>query len=295
MSEPQILNEIPPPVKTQEQLFEEKVNKYVEQNNPKVTILTPCYNGLCQVNYVHSLMSTIHLFQYFKIPLQVEFCKNDSLIPRARNNLVAKALYDPKTTHAMFIDADIQWNPIDLIKILISEKSVIGGAYPLKNYNWQKILPDQNGEQNKIKELIQRKNNSGLKDIISDEHMIRSNLLSYNINYAETENTVVKNLVRVNHLATGFLSIKREVFEKMIEAYPSSKYTDDVHFLTEEENKFAYSFFDCGVEDGHYLSEDWIFCSKWNKMGGSVWLDVSISLIHIGNENFSGSFLSTII
>jgi hypothetical protein len=283
--------------KTKEQLFEEKVNNFVLEKNPKVVILTPCYGGLCHINYVHALITTINLFQYFKIPLHVEFCKNDSLIPRARNNLVAKSLFDEKMTHFIFIDADIQWNPIDIIKLLIADKCIIGGAYPLRSYNWSKILPDQNGDpnQNKVKAMIDRKNNSVLKNIMNDESMIRSNLLEYNINYAEKENNIVQNLIKVKHLATGFLVIKREVFEKMMIAYPSTKYHDDIKFLTEEENKYAYAFFDCGVEEGHYFSEDWMFCSRWTKMGGSIWLDVSINLTHIGNENFVGSYISSII
>ena len=89
--------------------------------------------------------------------------------------------------------------------------------------------------------------------------------------------------------------IKREVLEKMIEAYPSTKYVDDVSFLKQEENKFAYALFDCGVEDGHYYSEDWLFCSRYLKMGGSVWLDISINLTHTGVETFSGSFMSTLV
>jgi len=292
-----IMNEMETETKTEkskQELLEEKIHTYISEKNPNVYILTPCYGGMCHVNYIHALMTTINLFQYFKIPLQIEFCKNDSLVPRARNNLVAKALNNPNTTHIVFIDADIQWNPIDLIKLIVADKYIIGGAYPLKKYYWEKIIPDASNE-NKIKSIIDRKNNSVLKPFMSDENMIISNLLKYNINYIEKENTIVENLIKVKHLATGFMVIKREVFEKMILAYPSTKYTDDIQFLSEEENKYAYALFDCGVEEGHYFSEDWMFCSRWSKMNGSIWLDISVNLTHIGTENYTGSFVSTII
>jgi len=287
-----VMNETSPE-KTKQQLLEEKIQTYVAEHKPNVFILTPCYGGVCHVNYVVALMNTINLFQYFKIPIQIEFCKNDSLVPRARNNLVAKALSSEKTTHIVFIDADIQWNPIDIIKLILADKCLIGGAYPLKQYNWDKIIPDSTNE-NKIKTILDKKNNSVLKEFMTDKDLILSHLLKYNINYIEKENMVVQNLLKVKHLATGFMVIKREVFDQMMVAFPSTKYTDDIHFLSEEENKYAYALFDCGVEEGHYLSEDWMFCSRWSKLGGSIWLDITINLTHIGTENFVGSFVSTV-
>jgi hypothetical protein len=91
------------------------------------------------------------------------------------------------------------------------------------------------------------------------------------------------------------MMIRREVIEKMMTAFPSTKYTDDISFLLPEENKYAYALFDCGVEDNHYYSEDWMFCHRWSKMGGDVFVDVSINLTHIGIENYRGSFISTTI
>ena len=48
--------------------------------------------------------------------MQVEFCRNDSLISRARNNLLAKAMSNPKMTHVLYIDTDITWKPVDIIR-----------------------------------------------------------------------------------------------------------------------------------------------------------------------------------
>jgi hypothetical protein len=91
------------------------------------------------------------------------------------------------------------------------------------------------------------------------------------------------------------MMFKREVIEKMSQSFPSTKYTDDVHFLQSHENKYAYALFDCGVEDDHYFSEDWLFCHRWSKMGGEIWIDVSILLTHTGIEDYSGSYLSSIL
>ena len=271
--------------------LDEKVKTYVDTYKPSVCILTPCYGSMCYVNYVYCLIKTKEVFALYGIGLKIEFCKNDSLVSRARNNLVAKAMAMPNITHLMFIDNDITWDPINIVKLIIADKPIVGGIYPLKKYNWDKI------SQNKdfVNDIIKRKNESSMKDFIDDETLIQYSLLNYNVNYFNNEIKIEKNLAEVRHIATGFMMIKRGVIKKMMEAYPTTKYIDDVHFLEGDENNYAYALFDCGVEDNHYLSEDWMFCSRWTKMGGKLWIDVSINLSHTGIEDFHGSLLSTLV
>ena len=221
----------------------------------------------------------------------IEFCKNDSLVTRARNNLVAKAMSDDTVTHLMFIDNDITWDPVNIIKLIIANKPIVGGIYPLKKYNWEKLANDPEY----IKKMIEKKNNSRVKNIMDDDLLVQYSLLNYNLNHIGNSIKIENNLTEVRHVATGFMMIKRGVIEKMSEAFPHTKYTDDVNYLEEHENKYAYALFDCGVEGGHYLSEDWLFCNRWKKIGGKVYIDVSINLSHTGIEQYNGSFLSTII
>jgi hypothetical protein len=277
--------------------FQQLLNDYLSKNSPVVYILTPCFASLCYVSYVHCLMNTISVFRKHNIELIIEFCRNDSLVSRARNNLVARAMGNPKMTHIMFIDNDISWDPNDILKLLISEKNLVGGIYPLKNYNWQDIVKDRKDPNNTniVKKWIEKKNNSQFKTAISDESIVQFNLLRYNVNYLNNTLNIEKNLAKVKHLATGFMMIKRNVIEKMSMAFPSTKYVDDVNFLKPEENKFAYALFDCGVEEGHYFSEDWLFCHRWSKMGGSIWIDVSISLTHTGIEDYRGCYIASMM
>jgi hypothetical protein len=270
--------------------FERRVEEYTKRVDPFVCILTPCYGGVACIEYVTSLMNTMNAFRTIGINVKIEFCRNDSLVSRARNNLVAKALNDPKVTHVLFIDNDIIWEPVSIIKLLIADKAVIGGIYPLKNYFWDRLA-----DPNTPKQWIDAKNGSFLKDIISDEGIIQNKLLNYNLNLLPEGLQINNNIGRVRHIATGFMLIQRNTLEKMFQAFPSTKYTDDISFLKSDENKFAYALFDCGVEDDHYYSEDWMFCSRWTKMGGEIWVDISINLTHIGIERYSGSYLSQLV
>jgi len=281
----------------QQKSFEELFKDYLKKNKVRLYILTPCFASLCYVNYVHCLMATIEVFRKFGIQLKIEFCKNDSLVSRARNNLIARAMTDPECTHVLFIDNDISWDPIDILKLLISEKDLVGGIYPLKNYDWDKLVKDPQNPYNSnvVQTLIKKKNDSQLAGLITDSAMIQYNLLRYNVNYQNQFLEITNNLAKVKHLPTGFMMIRRKVLTKMMAAFPSTKYTDDVSFLRPEENAMAYALFDCGVEEGHYFSEDWLFCDRWTKMGGDIFIDVSINLTHTGIEDYRGCYVSTII
>lgn len=277
--------------------FEKQILAFFQKNRVKLYILTPCFASLCYVNYVHCLMSTVELFRRFGIQLKIEFCKNDSLVSRARNNLIARGMTDKDATHFLFIDNDITWDPIDIIKLIIADKDLVGGVYPLKNYDWDKLIKDNANPYNSnvIQSLLKKKNASQLAGIVSDSAMVQHNLLRYNINYLGQYLEISNNLAKVKHLATGFMMIKRRLLTNMMTAFPSTKYTDDVNFLKPEENAMAYALFDCGVEDGHYYSEDWLFCDRWTKMGGDIYVDVSINLTHTGIEDYRGCYVSTII
>ena len=277
--------------------FDKKIQDYIKKNKPCVYILTPCYGSMCYVNYVSCLINTLSTLRQMGVDIQVEFCKNDSLVTRARNNLVARAMANKKMTHILFIDADITWEPTSILKLLIADKSIVGGVYPLKHYHWDKLVNDPLNpyKSDIIQSWLKTKNSSQLNGIIDDETFIQNKLLTYNINYLGNYLSIDENLAKVKHTATGFMMIQRSTIQNMMKAFPSTKYVDDVHFLKPEENEFAYALFDCGVEEGHYYSEDWLFCHRWTKMGGEIFIDVSISLNHTGIEDYKGSYIASIL
>lgn len=100
--------------------------------NSHVHFCTPCYGGnimeACFSSYLrYSMMAMKH-----NIPFSVDTMVNESLVSRARNNLVAKFLANPNATHLMFVDADIAWEPESVLRLVLHDKGVICGAYPMK-------------------------------------------------------------------------------------------------------------------------------------------------------------------
>ena len=270
--------------------FFEKITEYLKNNNIQLCILTPCYGASCNINYVESLLNTITFFNTINLKYKIYFCHNDSLVSRARNNLIAKAMADMETTHILFIDSDIRWEPFDVIKLIMSNKQLIGGVYPQKKYLWNKLA-----DKEFINNLIESKKDTVFQEIIPDDKLIQYNLLKYNINYKSENVQITNNLAQIKHLATGFMMIKRETIEKMCLEYNKTKYTDDAGFLTEKEEKYTYALFDCGVIENHYYSEDWLFCHRWSKIGGEIWIDVTINLVHCGVENYDGNYLCSLL
>lgn len=269
-----------------------RIKDYASKNPLCVAIMTPCYGSLCYVNYVSSLLTTMNTFSQLGIRLKIEFCRNDSLVSRARNNLIAKVMSDTSVTHLLFIDGDITWSAADIFKLVLADKAIVGGIYPIKAYEWNKLVVPGH---NVVQEWIDAKNGSQLKNAMSDVEAVQHKMMRYNLNYLSPTLEIQNNLARVKHIATGFMMIRRDTIEKMSRAFPSTKYTDDVGYLSGSENDYAYALFDCGVEEGHYCSEDWLFCTRWTKMGGDIWADVTINLNHCGVEDFKGSYLASLI
>jgi hypothetical protein len=232
-------------------------------------------------------MKTRDVLERAGIPVIIEFCRNDSLVPRARNNLLARAMSDPEMTHAMFIDADIHWSPMGVLQLLLADKPIVGGAYPLKRYNWSEL--------GAFTDLMTRHQASLASSSTTPADYVRHNLVRYNVNYASTTMDVVDSLIEVRHAPTGFLLLKRTSVEALQRVMPAAKYVDDVGYLSEAEQAHAYALFDCGVVDGHYYSEDWMLCHRWSLLcGGKVYVQICVPLTHTGVEDYAGFLLSSL-
>lgn len=100
-------------------------------NPRKVLIATPSYDGRLDVWYTTSLVNSIRIAQANNIFLHPVFMSYDALIQRARNDLFGLAVeggYDD----IVWIDSDLEWNPMWLMELLSRPEDVIGGTYRKK-------------------------------------------------------------------------------------------------------------------------------------------------------------------
>lgn len=240
---------------------------------------TPCYGGQLTEPFFRSWSKAHMLYTKHQIPYSVTTSANESLISRARCHMVSYMMSNPEATHLMFIDADINFDCLDILHMLQHDKDVIVGAYPKKDLNWENI-----------------RYNIKLDDELKSEDLptVGSQYaLNYDLAYNEDNNPLLQSkdgLIKLKDAGTGFMLIKREVFERMIEHYPELYFQNDLN-LDKEHAKWTYLFFDVmhEQETKRYLSEDYAFCRRWQAMGGEVWLDPLVSLDHVGHFTFKGN------
>ena len=148
------------------------------------------------------------------------------------------------------------------------DHEVVCAPYPMKLINW-----------------------SSIPQLVKDDLDYKTLSLPYVLNFADKDNIEVKTgFAKVLDAATGCLLIKRECLLKMVKEYPELHYnTDQIIDGKEYKSENTYLFFDTMKdEDGRYLSEDYAFSRRWQKIGGSIWADLSSDLIHYGQYKFQG-------
>lgn len=93
----------------------------------------PCYGGMITEAFFISMLKFMAAANKLGLNFTVDTMVNESLIPRGRNSLVAKFLaFEPKSSHLIFVDADIGYEPEEIVKLLLADKDVVGGLYPKK-------------------------------------------------------------------------------------------------------------------------------------------------------------------
>jgi len=252
-----------------------------ELRKNKFFIATPCYGGQLNEPYFRSTIKLMTFFNQHQIPLAFGTIANESLVTRARNVLLAYFL-NSEYTHLLFIDADIEFQVEDVLKLYYHDRDVVVGAYPKKGVAWQRIRESMQDPAAKNKQFSD-------KDIAAfgSDYAINFKFLDRDAKSVSVDRGVIK----LHDAGTGFMMIKRDAILKMIKAYPELKYNNDVALGTNDLGDNFYALFDTMIDpiDRRYLSEDYTFCRRWQELGGDIWLDPSISLNHYGHFCFQGN------
>jgi hypothetical protein len=248
----------------------------LEERTPSLFIATPMYGGMCAGYYTQSLLQLSDMLKHNGIGNTFSFMFNESLITRARNALTQAFLKNTDSTHLFFIDADIHFNPEDVLRLIAEDKEIICGIYPKKEINWVAI-----------EEAV--RNNVPTNEL---KHHTGSFVVNL-VDYVGEVTVPIDQPVEIFNGGTGFMLIKREVFEKMQSTVPF--YFNDVADLNgtvrPQEQISEYFATSIEPETGRLLSEDYHFCYNWRKMGGKVWAAPYCRLSHIGTYAFDGKLI----
>ena len=115
------------------------ISPVTEPEIKSILIATPMYGGMCTGHYTIALMNSINTLREMKIETLLASVMNESLIPRARNELVRLFLNQTKCSHLMFVDADMYFDEKAIASLYKADKDVACGIYPRKEINWEKV------------------------------------------------------------------------------------------------------------------------------------------------------------
>lgn len=241
----------------------------------KLFIATPMYGGMCSGLYTQGMVGLRDVLAQINIQSFYSIMFNESLIPRARNAMT-KAFLKSDATHLFFIDADIKFNPFEVPAMIMADKDIICGIYPKKEINWNSI--EAAVKSGVPQENLQHHTGAWVVNLVG---------------MAGETSVPISEPLEVWNGGTGFMLIKREVFEKLMPTTPI--YRNDVLDLSgnigggEEIHEFFKTSIDPDTQ--RLLSEDYHFCREWRMAGGKVYAAPWLTLGHFGSFLFDGRFL----
>src|SRR5262245_61200197 len=100
-----------------------------------VMFATPCYISAVTMNYVASIFDLTCNAMRFGLKCILHL-HSESLITRGRNMIVLKFLAEEEFTHLFWIDSDIAFSPQAVIRLLLADRDVVAGVYPMKSFKW---------------------------------------------------------------------------------------------------------------------------------------------------------------
>jgi hypothetical protein len=314
------------PTPEQQQQNQPHLEIKIDQNEiskRKLFIGTPMYGGMCGGMFARSIGDLTALCTHHKIHLQLHFLFNESLITRARNYIVDEFMRSG-ADHLMFIDADIGFDAIDVLALMVlqiqnEEYDIIGGPYAKKTIAWEKI-----------KQAVDK----GLADNNSND--VEKYVGDFVFNPAEGQTQIpLFKPAAVREVGTGFMMTRKSALEKFQAAYSEYMYRPDhirtahfdgsreimqffqaeidgVNFMTEYKkiiDEFLATDSDnqtirSNIQDRlkaldeaakkrskRYLSEDYWFTQKCHEIGLKTYLCPWMKLQHMGTYIFGGSLI----
>ena len=171
-----------------------------ESNNrpTRVFISTPCYGGLCLEKYMIGIVKLQLELIKEGIQMVLDTTENESLVHRARNVAIGRFMQKSDCDFFMFIDADVDFDPKSVVRLIRSGHEVSVAIYPKKVVMWDQA-------KNAIDKGDER-----------DLSMLSSSLVA---NIGATSRTVENGFIEVLDGPTGFMVISRKALEKMHEHY----------------------------------------------------------------------------
>lgn len=216
----------------------------------RVHLLTPTYDGSCHVAMVKSLIEEIFILKSAGIAVTWDTYPGCCYLPIARNMLV-KQFMESDGTDLIFLDTDVSWMPGGILKLLRWDRDIVAGIYPYKS----------DVESYPVVHLL----DNDRRPVVDP----------------------ITGLIEADAVPTGFMRIRRNVFEEMKEHYHELKVIDRKN----PEKLVEYDcYFDTKQIGDTWYGEDIHFCKLWRAIGGRIWIEPDITFWHHGLKAWKGNW-----
>jgi len=231
-------------------------------SKPKVYVATPCYDSM-RVETCVSLLDTFSALGGSGIECRFKSVKT-SLVTHGRNLLTCGFL-DSGFDYMLFVDADMEFKPEAVMRMLVPKKDIIVTPYRVKN---EPETPE------------------------------------YAIKFKDPDDIKIEpfDLVEIEEGPAGLTLIKREVFERLMDKHPELKINFDVA-ARKKMNKeigavedaivrYMYNFWDTTfrLDTGEWKGEDLSFCALARGAGFKIYANLDSWTTHHGSRGWKGRF-----
>ncbi len=249
----------------------------------RIFLAALCPGANVSVGHYKSVMETVVTFRE-ELP-ELRFSLGiiaTSMSAFAHNALASKVLNDPTFSHVLFINGDTALSPQLLVKMILSNKPVVGCVLPETTFDYKKFHTSR---------------------LAMDQPQVARYLANGYVGGDQAfatrgpdgdELEFVNGFVRVNYASTRLLLIRRDVLELMKAKFPEL-WVDDAgagYRDTGLDGGVLQCFDGFQGPDGVFVRDDAAFCRRWVEgCGGEIWACIDEPVSRAGDEPFLGHYL----
>lgn len=242
---------------------------------PDILIAIPCYDRKIQAETTVSLLSTTIQLLHMNARAALFTAPGCALITHVRNLIVTEFLRRPEKTHLLFVDADMEWSPETVIRMLAANVPFAAAAYPNKTYT-----PTADAMAGGWDEA-------------------HAAALQWHVQFADPRVSTgaappetVNGFAKAIRVGGGLMLLRRDMIEAMIAKYADTRYS----WHGPEGVSSHYGLFELmKFEDGSISGEDYAFCDRWvTGCGGEILIDLEAAIVHHGHHGYRGKLKDTL-
>jgi len=234
---------------------------------PKVYVATPCYDSM-RIETCVSLLDMFSALGGSGVECKFKSVKS-SLVTHGRNLLTAGFL-NSGFDYMLFVDADVEFKPEAVMRMLVPKKDIICTPYRVKN---------------------------------------KPEAMEYAVKFKDSKDIKILpwDIVEIEEGPAGLMLIHRKVFERLMDKHPElkinfdkptrDKMNEEIGAMEDAIALYMYNFWDTTfrLDTGEWKGEDLAFCNRATEAGFKIYANLDSETTHHGSYGWKGRFGDSLI